>query len=85
MAMNETARKVWEREFGNETRAQDVCGAWIDKAAHGKQSTYGWEIDHIVPNERGSNALSNLRPLHWENNDAKGNKLDGQWRCAKTS
>ena len=78
-------KKVWEFRYGGVTRAQDVCGAWMDKAAYGQQGTYGWEIDHIIPrSRRGLNAMSNLRPLHWQNNDARGDNLDGYWSCAKT-
>ena len=85
MAMDELARSVWEAHYGVATRAQDGCGAWMDKAAHGQQGNYGWEVDHIIPRSRGGpNAMSNLRPLHWQNNDAKGDSLDGNWYCAKT-
>lgn len=84
--MNAKAKTVWEHWYGNATKAHDVCGAEMDKSAHGKEGRFGWDVDHIVPLSRGgTNSLSNLRPLHWENNDAKGNKLDGQWHCAKTS
>ena len=77
-------KKAWEFHYGGVTRAQDVCGAWIDKAAYGQRgSNYGWEIDHIIPRSRGgTNAIANLRPLHWKNNDAKGDNLDGHWACA---
>ena len=48
---------------------QDECGAWIQFAAHGKTtSQYGWEIDYIVPKDRGGLVdLSNFRPVQWEN------------------
>ena len=82
MAMNERAKKVWERKFKDRTRGRDECGAWIDKAAHGKQGNYGWEMDHIDPN--GTDRLSNLQPLHWMNNDAKQNSTGSRWRCAKS-
>ena len=78
--------RVWEYRFPGETWARDDCGATIYKAAHGQRgSQYGWEVDHIIPeSRRGSSNLENLRPLHWENNDAKGNRLDGHWYCART-
>ena len=46
-------------------------------------SQYGWEIDHITPESKGgTNELSNLRPLQWENNLSK---LDDNLVCAVTS
>ena len=81
-----SANQVWEYNFGNAMQAYDKCGALISKSSHGQQTAQGWEIDHIKPvSHGGSDDLSNLRPLHWENNDAKGGNLDGDWYCAKTS
>ncbi|MCY3788620.1 MAG: HNH endonuclease signature motif containing protein [Gemmatimonadetes bacterium] len=65
---------------------KDVCGAFIRRDQYGTQAEYGWEIDHIKPvSKGGSDYIGNLRPLHWRNNDAKGDNLDGYWNCAKTS
>ena len=61
---------------------KDACGAWIIRDKYGdKDSLYGWEIDHIVPQslleEKGvsrkdiDNPL-NLRALQHENNASKG-------------
>ena len=60
---------------------KDRCSAWILRSAYGnRNSVYGWEIDHIIPN--GNDNLSNLQPLHWSNNAAKGN---GVLVCAVAS
>ncbi|MDD2693472.1 MAG: HNH endonuclease signature motif containing protein [Candidatus Gracilibacteria bacterium] len=59
----------------------DKCGAWMKFSDYGnRNSKYGWEIDHIVPTSKnGSDDISNLQPLRWENNAAKS---DGQLVCA---
>lgn len=61
----------------------DPCGAYMQYAQHGnRDSQYGWEIDHVIPTALGgSDTLSNLQPLHWENNAAKGDSI--HWSCAK--
>lgn len=60
---------------------QDECGAWMNYASHGnRDSQYGWEIDHITSVDHGgSAALSNLRPLQWQNNASKSS---GRLVCA---
>lgn len=54
----------------------DAYGAVIKRSEYGnRNSKYGWEIDHIVPDSRGgSDGVSNLRPLQWENNLRKSNR-----------
>jgi hypothetical protein len=63
---------------------KDECGAWIGFDAYGnRNSQYGWEIDHIVSQDHGgSDAISNLRPLQWQNNASKGS---GRLVCAVTA
>lgn len=83
---DEMTNKVWNKgkpvlgTSPSEWR-KDVCGAWIRKKQYAnRDSKYGWEIDHINP--KGSDELSNLQPLQWENNVSKG---DGALKCAVTS
>lgn len=63
---------------------KDQCGAWIKRSDYGNTSSeYGWEIDHIKPQSKGgTNSLSNLRPLQWQNNR---DKTDGRLKCPVTA
>lgn len=70
--VNEHSSKIWRKDF---------CGAWIKYSEYGNRSSqFGWEIDHISPG--GPTILSNLRPLHWENNLSKSN---GKLVCVITA
>jgi hypothetical protein len=77
-----TIQAVWEKGNvvpGNNSDVwrKDQCSAWLHRDSHGnRKSQYGWEINHIDPN--GSDNLSNLRPLQWENN---AEKSDGKLAC----
>ena len=63
------------------TRKDNACGATIQRSQYGnRDSKYGWEVDHINPD--GSDNISNLQPLQWENNVAKSDARNGKWVCA---
>lgn len=76
-----TIRQVWEKAraidgYDPSKYRKDECGAWIAFEQYGKRNklNLGWEIDHITPQSKGgSDMISNLRPLHWENNVQKSN------------
>ena len=64
--------KLWRR---------DICGKLMYFSSYGDvSSSHGWEIDHILPvSKSGSDLLSNLQPLQWENNRKKGDTFP--WFC----
>lgn len=83
----ETIREVWEKGseeegFDPSIYRKDACGAWMEFSKYGdRESSLGWEIDHIYPESRlielgvdkdFINNMENLRPLNWKNNESKG-------------
>jgi len=74
---------VWEKAEvinGSDSRVKrkDKCGAWIARSAYGDHnSDFGWDVDHVIPeSNNGGNHISNLQPLHWENNNSKSDGPD---------
>ena len=53
---------------------QDPCGAIININEYRKESSCGWNIDHILPVAKGgTDDIANLRAMHWKNNRSKAN------------
>jgi hypothetical protein len=66
-----TIAQVWSKaqaELWFTFFKRDEFGATIAKQEYGKESEYGWAIDHIVPiSKGGTDAVDNLKPVHWKN------------------
>ena len=80
----ETIAKVWakaQKELWFTFFKRDPCNVSIEWEEYGKQTKYGWEIDHIRPVELGgTDDVHNLQPLHWQNNRHKGVEYP-DWVC----
>jgi hypothetical protein len=85
----ETIERVWQKgtvvpDYPSASR-KDACGAWMERNRYGDRSTsFGWEIDHKHPVALGgTDDLSNLQPLQWENNVHKSDNWP-DWTCKIT-
>ena len=70
-------QKIWEKGravkgYDPARLRLDECSSWIDRTMHGTRERRGWQADRIVPVPKGgTDALENLRPLRWKNNQDK--------------
>ncbi|OAV73986.1 HNH endonuclease [Bacteroidales bacterium Barb7] len=72
--------KVWEK--GSTVRGKnpdlyrkDPFGNTMYKPSYGKETSMGWEVDHIKPQAKGgTDHLNNLQPMNPEANRKKGDK-----------
>ncbi len=79
--MTDKLNTIWESALidknldPNEYRLDDF-GAIIKRTEHGKQTEYGWSVDHIFPvSKGGDDNIRNLQALHWSNNKLKGDSF----------
>jgi hypothetical protein len=81
-----TINDVWEKGTpvaGQDPKKvrKDKCGALIRREDYGKLVPTGWQVDHKLPLALdGTDDLSNLQPLQWENNLHKSDDWPS-WTC----
>ena len=87
---SQTIAAVWRKAtavpgYDPSVYRKDRCGAWIKWSDYGTTGKFGWEVDHIIPiSMDGSDGITNLQPLHWQNNRGKSDNYP-TWDCAVTA
>ena len=74
---HETAMSLWSKRYGKTSKVKDFAGREMLKAAYdNRNSEYGWNIDHILPQSKGGKTTDcNLICCHITTNDEKANKF----------
>lgn len=74
---HETAIRLWNNSYGKATKVADYAGREMAKGAYGdRNSKYGWNLDHILPQSKGGKTTdSNLVCCNIETNDEKADKF----------
>lgn len=69
--------RLWNKSFGKETKVSDFTGRMIVKGAYNdRNSDYGWNVDHILPQSRGGKTADhNLVCCHILTNDEKADRF----------
>ena len=73
----ETAMRLWTKNFGKDLKAFDFAGREMIKAAYDdRNSKYGWNIDHVLPQSKGGKTADyNLVCCHILTNDEKADRF----------
>ncbi|MDE6676822.1 MAG: HNH endonuclease, partial [Clostridia bacterium] len=73
----EMAMSFWKKSFGKASKVKDFAGREMMKGAYNdRNSTYGWNLDHILPQSKGGKTTeSNLICCHILTNDEKADKF----------
>ena len=74
---HETAMSLWSKRYGKASKIKDFAGREMIKAAYNnRNSEYGWNVDHILPQSKGGKTTdSNLVCCHILTNDEKADKF----------